>query len=99
MSPRESLREGYIVLWGLKPVFTFCIRLYLTTLLVLNIMIQCDMGHDLVSKAFTGIRGIVKGQDGVQEKQQDNAILNKKCLIKILIIIIKNDDLNKSIYI
>ena len=23
MSPRESLREGYIVIWGVKPVFIF----------------------------------------------------------------------------
>ena len=69
LSPRESLREGYIVLWDVKPVFIFLIRLYLTTLLLLIIMIKCDMGHNLVSKAFTGRTGRVGGQDGVQHKQ------------------------------
>ena len=40
-------------------------------------MIQCDMGHDLVSKSYTYRTGRVGEQDGVQHKKQGNKILNK----------------------
>ena len=50
------------------------------------------MGHDLVKRQSRGTRWGTGKTIG-------DAILNKKCLIKILIIQIKNYDINKSIYI